>query len=432
MSEHSSDWPRIGQTADDAYAVTLQDVLERGTVSRQGSGQSVGSEKESREILNYAVTIQSPRERLVFNAKRSFYLPTALARFVWMMAANDRLADIAFYEEKVRRFSDDGLVVPGSNYGQRMLRPRPGLNQLESVIRTLKEDPGSRRAAIAIYQAEDAGRRSNDIPCTFGLFYHIRDGKLHSTTIMRSNNACTLLPYNIYEFTFLAEVIATEVGVPLGPLTHHAVSMHIYKSDYAKAQEIVAEWLKPTAKCEHAPIPGIPAQPSPLEQINKLAILEAELRHASAGLRGANVENWISRGAESLHRFWSQHYFLLLLRAAQKNQDQAALASIESVLDEPWRSHLPENAFSVPGESASADLVLMRKPAVPLYSTRTMASLKSRAAEWEKREQKKLGWEKFARAQELFLDRLAARGGQNFEDEISMEEFDRVIESTKP
>lgn len=430
MSERSADWPRRGQTADDAYAATLQDVLERGAVSRQGFGQSVGSDKETREILNYAVVINSPRERVVFNSKRSFYLPTAVARFVWMMAANDRLADIAFYEEKVRRFSDDGLVVPGSNYGQRMLRPRPGLNQLESVIQTLKEDSGSRRAAIAIYQAEDAARRSNDIPCTFGIFYHVRDGQLHSTTIMRSNNACTLLPYNIYEFSFLAEVVAVEVGVPLGSLTHHAVSMHVYDSDYVKAKEIVDEWLEPSASRDRVAIPKIPLQPGPLEQINKLAILEAELRHGSAGLKAANVENWIAKGAEGLHPFWSQHYFLLLLRAAQKNQDQAALAAVESVLEEPWRSHVPERAFLVQGDPGTAGLVLMQKPIVPLYSTRAMTSLKARAAEWEKREKKHLAWRQFARAEELFLDRLAARGG-NFDDEISAEEFDRVIESVK-
>src|SRR5436305_1693636 len=100
-------FPRVGQTADDAYGTTLMDVLDQGYVCRQEKGsQSVGSGRESREILNYSVRISCPRERLVFNAKRRLNLPAAIARFVWMMAGSDRLADIAFYEEKVRFFSD--------------------------------------------------------------------------------------------------------------------------------------------------------------------------------------------------------------------------------------------------------------------------------------------------------------------------------------
>lgn len=427
MPDCRLDLPRVGETADDAYASTLQDVLDHGSLCQQGAGLSIGSGRESREILNYAVVISSPRERLIFNKARKLNLPAAVARFVWMMAASDRLADIAFYEDKVRGFSDDGLAVPGSNYGQRMLRPRPGLNQLESVIRRLKEDPGSRRAAISIYQAEDAVRDSKDIPCTFGLFYHVRDEQLISTTIMRSNNAYILLPYNIFEFSLLAEVVAVEVGVPLGPLTHHAMSMHVYSNDYAKAREVVDEWLKSSAVAAPIVIPRVPSQPAPLGQINKLAILETELRHGSAGLRGANVEHWIAKGAEQLHPFWSQHYFLLLLHVAQKNQDQEALSALESVLQEPWRSYLPTGAFVAHQDSEGARLVLMKKPMVPLYSTRAMESLKARAAEWERKEKKRLDWEQYAKAQEVLLDRLAARGGEGFNDEISSEEFDRVI-----
>jgi thymidylate synthase len=228
MNQEQLRLPRIRRSADDAYAGTLQDLLEEGSVSQQGESLSVGSGKETKEILNYAVAITSPRERLVFNAKRKLNLPAAVARFVWMMAASDRLADIAFYEDKVRKFSDNGITIPGSSYGQRILNPRPGLNQLESVIDRLKKDAGSRRAAISVYQAEDAMRESSDIPCTFGLFYHVREGRLLTTTLMRSNNAFLLLPYNIFEFSLLAEVVAAELEIPLGTLTHHAISMHVY------------------------------------------------------------------------------------------------------------------------------------------------------------------------------------------------------------
>ena len=146
----------IAVDADSAYAETLRSVLENGLEATAGASLSVGAGKPSKEILNFSCVLSQPRKRLPHNPARKLNLPAAVARFVWMMAGSDRLADIAFYEPKVSFFSDDGIAVPGSSYGQRILRSRPGLNQLESAIARLKQDPASRRAAISIYHPEDA------------------------------------------------------------------------------------------------------------------------------------------------------------------------------------------------------------------------------------------------------------------------------------
>lgn len=52
---------------------------------------------------------------------------------------------------------------------------------------------------------------------------------------MRSNNVWTLLPYNIFEFTLLAEFMAADLGVALGTYHHHAVSMHLYANNLDEA-----------------------------------------------------------------------------------------------------------------------------------------------------------------------------------------------------
>ena len=176
----------LAEDADAGFAETLRAVLASGMEGTAGASLSVGSGKQSKEILNFTCVLTQPRSRLPHNPARKLNLPAAIARFVWMMAGSDRLADIAFYEPKVSFFSDDGIAVPGSSYGQRILRSRPGLNQLESAIARLKQDPSSRRAAISIYHPEDAVRESRDIPCAFGLFFHVREGVLIATTLMRS------------------------------------------------------------------------------------------------------------------------------------------------------------------------------------------------------------------------------------------------------
>jgi thymidylate synthase len=336
---------------DSAFTAALRDILSQTTEITQPKSLSVGSEKKFKEILNYNVVVAGPRQRLVMNPKHPIKLPGAVARFVWMMAANNRLKDIEFYWGKaVTPFSDDGIIVQGSSYGERMLHPRPGLNQVEGVISRLKEDPTSRRAAISIYQAEDAVRDSKDIPCAFGLFYHVRDGALHSSVVMRSNNAFRLLPYNLFEFSLLGEVVAAELRLPLGVLSYTAMSMHVFADNYEQAREIVED-ASPRAELD---IPPIPFDPSPVEQVKELVRLEAEARHAAAGFSDDNFEEWLDRGEDKLNAYWRQLFYLLLLHMAERRGLQSAVDRLDAAIASPWRDYLPKGTFAAKGKKAAS------------------------------------------------------------------------------
>jgi hypothetical protein len=153
------------KSAADAFVKTLEIVRDRGISVPADESMSVGAKQPTRELQNFTVCIEDARCRLIRSPKYSTSLVSSVARFVWMMAGNNRLADIVFYEDKANSFSDDGLTMPGSNYGMRMLQPRPGLNQLAGVISELQEHPSSRRAMVSIFHPEDATRqKSADIP----------------------------------------------------------------------------------------------------------------------------------------------------------------------------------------------------------------------------------------------------------------------------
>lgn len=126
-----------------ALRSVLNDLLELSPAKGPSDSQRPGS---IREQLNYQFSIQALLDRL----GPRLPLDVATARFVWMMTANNRLADIAFYEPRVKSFSDDGLTVPGSSYGMRLRQPQPGLDQVANVINTLTSDRNTRRAAITV------------------------------------------------------------------------------------------------------------------------------------------------------------------------------------------------------------------------------------------------------------------------------------------
>lgn len=346
--------------ANDAYKSTLKDILSEGIDLQAEKTLSTGSEKKFKEILNHHFLIDNPVERLLHPGTKGFNLPGAIARFVWMMAANNRLADIEFYwGNKVTPFSDDGYTVPGSSYGARMFNASPGLDQIEAVIKRLKEDKSTRRGAVSIYHPIDAIRKSKDIPCTFGVFYHIREGKLVSTIIMRSNNAFILLPYNVFEFSLLAEVIAKEVGVEMGQMHYHTLSMHVYEEHYDIAKKIVDTETLPASNA----FPPMPFQPNPLNEVKKLIRLEAKIRHISAGLNNANIDEWlrdsitIDKEELTLDPYWRQFYYLLLYHiVSNKTLDKDALRKVADRIDEPFKKYLNAEDLKVMSKAIQTDL----------------------------------------------------------------------------
>jgi thymidylate synthase len=424
LTHFPTDWFVDG--ADAALKNTLTRVLRDGAVvTSTGKTASLSAGKSSRELIGYQLALTNARDRIVWNEKSPLNAVSAIARFVWMMAGSDRLADIAFYEPKVSAYTDDGISVPGSSYGHRIVQVRPGINQLTSAIERLKEDPSSRRVAITIYQPEDIVRQSADIPCAFGLFYHVRNDQLHSTLIMRSNNAVTLLPFNIFEFSLLAEIVACEIGVELGPFIYHAASMHVFDDMAARAQDMIGATVPP-----HPAMPPMPRAPSPLLQVAELVKLEAELRHESAGVTKGNISEWIEKGNKKLDPYWRQLYFVLLAHVAKKNLDAAAVGEVVAVFESPWRERVSvASMLPKAGSTAAGSLALVKPMAsivVPIANTRAREAVKKAAASWEERNASTLTWQRFTQVEERLGPALAAREGEP----ISDAEFESALASS--
>jgi hypothetical protein len=233
-----------------------------------------------------------------------------------MIAGSDRLDDIRFYEANglagdrskgVSRFSDDGLSISGSNYGARLFRSRPGMDQVAACIHLIRRDPTTRRASMTVYQPEDAGRRSADIPCTFGVLLSPRDSALHLTVVMRSNNAWHLLPYNIFEFSLLGEIIASETNLELGTYHHFAVSMHLYEETWDSARRAIGA---PSFRLE-----GFPTMPpNSLSRVRELCVWESRIRHEHRGLAKRRVQEEVGR-LQKFGEYWEPFGRVVLTKA---------------------------------------------------------------------------------------------------------------------
>ncbi|MBC3802828.1 hypothetical protein GH808_00020 [Acetobacterium fimetarium] len=102
---------------------------------------------------------------------------------------------------------------------------------IEFVIRKLKEDPGTRQATLHVSNQKAA--RLADPPCLQLIHYTVKNGKLNTNVVFRSNDGVKAVAMNVFALIELSRYIAKEAGISeLGSYTHNALSYHAYSRDW--------------------------------------------------------------------------------------------------------------------------------------------------------------------------------------------------------
>jgi thymidylate synthase len=309
------------ETIADAYVATIQSVIEYGHETAAGQSQSVGTNRSTLELSNYQFRVSNAAARLTA-AIGAFALPFAAARFFWLISLGNRVEDMALYHPNVRNFSDDGILVPGSNFGYRLFAPRPGMHPVSAVVAMLRDDPNTRRATIPIYFSEDVGRNSRDVPCALALHFTNIDGALDLTVMMRSNNAVQLLGYNLNEFAWFQELVARELNLSVGGMTYYALSMHIYSDQLEQARAISEAG---TGRRQARPT-AMPAGTSPMAQVKTLCSIEAAFRQSFIDKSGRATNKVMERARRELVPYWRSISMGLMWTALSQNGGDHGLA----------------------------------------------------------------------------------------------------------
>jgi len=134
--------------------------------------------------------------------------------------------------------------IPGYyyNYGARAFNfDGKGLNQIDDyLIPLLKSDSSTRRGVVMFYGAEkDTLPLKKETPAVIMADFNIRDGKLHTTTVIRSNDLFFGWPSNIIQTFFLADYVSKELNVPLGSLNTVSISAHIFENQFEDIKKVL-------------------------------------------------------------------------------------------------------------------------------------------------------------------------------------------------
>jgi hypothetical protein len=319
--------PIVADSASALVPAALSRVLE--------VGHRVDDERPFFEVLSQTLCQRDPRRRVFCVPGSSFNPAVAVARWVWHLAGSSDLSAITFYEPRAARFSDDGTTLSGSNYGARMFGGNGGPNQVEGIVSRLRTQPASRRAMAVIWQPEDAIRQSQDIPCALAMACYVRNGQLLTTVSMRSNNALRLLPYNLFEFGMLAELVAAELKLSLGPYRHVANSLHVFEEEVEAAQRLASTELQEDPSM--VPMP----HDEPFVQAHKLVDHEQRLRTAFERQEASRLPRLVQEAEADLPPYWFKLYALLALFCEMKKEQVPELDPRQLLAQVPEPLHSP-------------------------------------------------------------------------------------------
>jgi thymidylate synthase len=121
-------------------------------------------------------------------------------------------------------------------YGERLRKP---IDQVEAVVRRLREARGDRQCTMVVRLPQDL--LLDDPPCLTVVDVEVLEGKLLFYLYFRSWDAYAGFPANMAALQLLKEEMASEIGVEPGPTAAFSKNLHIYQRE----EELVKQLLEP-------------------------------------------------------------------------------------------------------------------------------------------------------------------------------------------
>jgi thymidylate synthase len=222
----------VANSIDDLLIDVYTHIIEDGKDNHATKGKNI-------EVLGCEMVLTNPIARISRSESRGLIF-SCLGEFFWYLSGSNDVEPIKYYIPRYRNYCEsDGKVHGG--YGKRLFNMHDKYNQIERIINQLKCSSSTRKAVIQLFDSSDLCESYKDIPCTLNLQFILREGKLDMFTMMRSNDAFMGLPHDIFVFTMLLELIASELDCEIGTYHHYVVSLHLYEDSIEKAKDFINE-----------------------------------------------------------------------------------------------------------------------------------------------------------------------------------------------
>lgn len=298
----------MNQNFHDIYIKNLRDTLDFD-FHNQPRGM------EEYEKLCKTIQLLNPVERVIYSRERMCNIVFHFAEFFWYMTDDNSLEMIGYYAKNMKKYSQDGKILPGTGYGKKINKKlRDGKSQIEHIVELLKRDPDSKRAVIQIFESDElCDTESIDVSCTLALQFLLRNNRLYCIAYMRANDMYIGNASDVFSFTMIQEYIARLLNVEIGTYYHIVGSSHIYKVNFKEAEKVVRTY-RPFQTYNMA-FPKMP-QDNVYNSLQMVLHFEKEMRKNNRRYSFTDIKDC------GLNSYWQDIVSLLELYREVKNNEE--------------------------------------------------------------------------------------------------------------
>jgi thymidylate synthase len=271
-------------TAYEVWIDLLRTLLQAGN-------QASPRGKPIKELIGVNLLISNAYANIIYHPLRKLNYRFLVAQWLTTLLGLEDRPILDKFNSHLSDYEEDGRGGRYPSYGPKLK------TQWMFIIKSIREDPETRQAVMSIWEppikhkpecnlnqteayhaarqaladmppearATEADREANaqaeleleekaqlctclrDVPCTLALQFLPRGGYLHTIVTMRSSDAWLGLPYDIFNFTMLANHLAAALSqakrrrILLGTITLNLGSSHLYEENWTQAQQVVSD-----------------------------------------------------------------------------------------------------------------------------------------------------------------------------------------------
>jgi thymidylate synthase len=241
------------QPIDTQYEDLLRRILETGTPKEDRTG--TGTVSTFGERLRYDLS-----ERFPLVTTKKVHFKSVAYELLWFLRGDSNVGwlrdhGVTIWDEWAAPDGDLGPV-----YGvQWRSWPTPDggqIDQLATVLSTLREDPDSRRMIVSAWNVAALPDMAL-APCHAFFQFYVAGGRLSCQLYQRSADMFLGVPFNIASYALLTRMVAAQVGLAPGEFIWVGGDCHVYRNHAEQVREQLTREVRPFPTLRLAPAPSL-------------------------------------------------------------------------------------------------------------------------------------------------------------------------------
>ncbi|MEI5907286.1 thymidylate synthase [Bacillus spongiae] len=231
------------------YHALCETVLEKG--KRKGDRTGTGTISTFGYQMRFDL-----QEGFPLLTTKKLHLKSIIHELLWFLNGDTNVQYLN--ENGVRIWNEwadeEGNLGPVYGHQWRSWTDRNGdtIDQISTLIQTIKQNPNSRRLIVSAWNVGDMDKMALP-PCHCLFQFYVQEGKLSCQLYQRSADVFLGVPFNIASYALLTMMVAQVCDLEPGEFVHTFGDVHIYENHLEQVKLQLTRDTRPLPKMKINP-----------------------------------------------------------------------------------------------------------------------------------------------------------------------------------